>query len=63
MNLKILFINHCEDHQYEINQNQLDVINYLKIYYTKNFTLSLFSVLLIDPIGIPDLNNPPAPEV
>ena len=43
MNLKKLFINHCEDQQYEINQNQLDIINYLKIYYSKNFTQSFFS--------------------
>ena len=46
MNLKKLFINHCEDHQYEINQNQLDVINYLKIYYTENFILSFFTKFL-----------------
>ena len=37
MNLKKLFLKHCEDKQYEINQNQLDIINYLKIYYTENF--------------------------
>ena len=43
MNLKKLFINHCEDQQYEINQNQLDIINYLKIYYSENFTQSFFS--------------------
>ena len=38
MNLKKLFIDHCEDQQYEINQNQLDIINYLKIYFTENRT-------------------------
>ena len=43
MNLKKLFINHCEDHQFEINQNQLDIINYLRIYYSENFTQSFFS--------------------
>ena len=43
MNLKKLFINHCEDQQYEINQNQLDIINYLRIYYSENFTESFFS--------------------
>ena len=37
MNLKKLFLKHCEDQQYEINQNQLDIINYLKIFYTENF--------------------------
>ena len=43
MNLKKLFTNHCEDQQYEINQNQLDIINYLRIYYSENFTQSFFS--------------------
>ncbi len=43
MNLKKLFINLCEDKQYEINQNQLDIINYLRIYYSENFTQSFFS--------------------
>ena len=43
MNLKKLFLNHCENQQYEINQNQLDIINYLKIYYTENFTQSFFT--------------------
>ena len=37
MNLKKLFLEYCEDQQYEINQNQLDIISYLKIYYTENF--------------------------
>ena len=46
MNLKKLFINHCEDHQYEINQSQLDIINYLRIYYTENFTLPFFTKFL-----------------
>ena len=26
MNLKKLFLNHCEDQQYEINKNQTDII-------------------------------------
>ena len=43
MNLKKLFLNHCEDQQYEINQNQLNIINYLKIYYTENFTHSFIT--------------------
>ncbi|MFL2901764.1 MAG: cell division protein ZapE [Candidatus Pelagibacter sp.] len=46
MNLKKLFINLCEDQQYEINQNQLDIINYLRIYYSENFTQSFFSKFL-----------------
>ena len=43
MNLKKLFLKHCELKQYEINQNQLDTINYLKIYYTENFTDSFLT--------------------
>ena len=43
MNLKKFFLKHCEDHQYEINKNQLDIINYLEIYYTENFTNSFFT--------------------
>ena len=37
MNLNKLFLNHCEDKQYEINQNQIDTINKLKDYYSSNF--------------------------
>ena len=37
MNIKKLFLNHCEVNKYEINQNQLDIINDLKDYYNKNF--------------------------
>ena len=43
MNLKKFFLKHCDDHQYEINQNQLDVINYLEIYCTESFTDSFFT--------------------
>ena len=43
MNLKKLFINYCEDQQYEINQNQLDIINNLQNYYKGNFNQNLFS--------------------
>ena len=37
MNLNKLFLNHCEDKQYEINQNQIDIINKLKDFYSSNF--------------------------
>ncbi len=37
MNLNNLFLNHCENNQYEINQNQIDTINKLKDYYSSNF--------------------------
>ena len=40
MNLKKFFLDHCKDKQYEINQNQLDIINNLKIYYSNNFNQS-----------------------
>ena len=43
MNLKKLFLKHCEDQQYEINQSQLDIINYLKIYYIDNFKHSFLN--------------------
>ena len=43
MNLKKLFLKHCEDQQYEINQNQLDIIDYLKTYYINNFTQNLLT--------------------
>ena len=43
MNLKKLFLIHCEAEQYEVNQSQLDIINYLKIYYTENFAQSFLT--------------------
>ena len=43
MNLKFFFLKHCEDNQYEINQNQLDIINNLQNYYKGNFNQNLFS--------------------
>ena len=33
MNLKKFFLKHCENKDYEINQNQLDVIDELNNYY------------------------------
>ncbi len=43
MNLKKLFLDHCEVEQYEINQNQLNLINNLENYYKKNFKKNLFN--------------------
>ena len=43
MNLKKKFLNHCEVKQYEINQNQLDLINYLENYYKTNFKQNFFT--------------------
>ena len=37
MNLKKLFLEHCNDNKYEINQNQLGIIDNLKNFYTDNF--------------------------
>ena len=37
MNLNKLFLNLCEDKQYEINQNQIDIIDKLEDYYSSNF--------------------------
>ena len=40
MNLKKSFLDHCQNNHYEINKNQLDVINNLKNYYKENFNKS-----------------------
>ncbi len=42
MNLNKSFLRHCEDKQFEINQNQLDVINKLENFYQRNFKQSFF---------------------
>ena len=41
MNLKKSFLDFCENKQYEINPNQLDVIKDLKDYHKNNFDESL----------------------
>ena len=46
MNLKKSFLKHCEDKQYEINQNQIDIVDSLKNYYKNNFNQSLINKLL-----------------
>tara|TARA_B100001057_G_scaffold498088_1_gene604057 strand:+ start:1222 stop:2265 length:1044 start_codon:yes stop_codon:yes gene_type:complete len=43
MNLKKNFLKFCEKNNYEINENQLDIINDLKKYYTDNFNLTLLN--------------------
>jgi len=43
MNLKKLFLGHCETNQYEINQDQVDIVKNLKIYYSDNFNQSMFN--------------------
>ncbi len=42
MNLKKSFIEYCENQQFEINQNQLNIIDYLGNFYNENFNLSIF---------------------
>ena len=37
MNLNNLFLEYCKDKNFEINQNQLDIIDDLNNYYTVNF--------------------------
>ena len=46
MNLKKFYLEYCEVKQYEINQNQLKVVNELNVYYTENFNQTFFSKLL-----------------
>ena len=43
MNLKKLFLKYCEDNDYEINKNQLDVINSLKKFHEDNFKKGLLA--------------------
>ena len=40
MNLKKFFLKHCNSNKFEINQNQLNIIDNLKDYYNKNFNQS-----------------------
>ena len=37
MNLKKLFLDHCEINKYEINQDQFEIIKNLKNFYSGNF--------------------------
>ena len=43
MNLYKIFLQHCEDNKYEINKNQISIINNLKDYYDDNFNRSLLN--------------------
>ena len=46
MNLKKSFLEYCEDQQFEINQNQLSVIDDLKEFYLDNFKQNFLNKLL-----------------
>ena len=41
MNFKDLFLEHCKKNKFNINQNQIKVIEQLKSYHNKNFKNSL----------------------
>ena len=43
MNLNFFFLKHCKDNQYEINKNQVDIINDLLDYYRNNFNQSFLN--------------------
>ena len=43
MNFKKLFLDYCDVNQYEINKNQLDIINNLKHFYESNFNRTLLN--------------------
>ncbi len=43
MNLSKSFLKHCKDHQFEINQNQIEIIDNLKNYYNDNFNQNFIS--------------------
>ena len=42
MNLKKLFLDHCEVNKYEINQDQLDIIKNVENFYLGNFKQTIF---------------------
>ncbi len=43
MNLNKSFLKHCKTNKYEINQNQLDIIEYLNDYHKNNFQKNIFN--------------------
>jgi predicted ATPase len=43
MNLNNFYLKHCEDNKFEINQNQLNIINNLEDYYVENFNQTLLN--------------------
>ena len=43
MKLKKTFLQHCEKKKFEINQGQLDTIDYLSNYHRENFKQSFIS--------------------
>ena len=45
MNLKNSFLEYCKINKFEINKDQLSIIDHLNIYFKKNFKQSIFSNL------------------
>ena len=43
MNLKKSFLNHCEVNQYEVNHNQIDIVNDLNDFYKNNYNQSFLN--------------------
>ena len=43
MNLYKTFLQYCEDNKYEINKNQINIINNLKDYYDGNFNQGILN--------------------
>ena len=41
MNLNKSFLKHCQNHQFEINPNQVEIVNSLSNYYIENFKQNL----------------------
>ena len=46
MNFNQLFLKHCAKNKYEVNSNQLDIVNNLKDYYKDNFKQSFLNRIL-----------------
>ena len=46
MNLKNLFLKFCEDKEYELNHNQITIIEKLGDFYNLNLNNSLFKNIL-----------------
>ena len=43
MNLNFFFLKHCKNNKFEINQNQLEIINNLENFHSENFKQNLIS--------------------
>ena len=47
MNFKDLFLEHCKKNKFNINQNQIKVIEQLKSYHNKNFKNSFLKKIFL----------------